>query len=300
MKRTIATTCVLAMMLGGAVAQVPTPQGAPQKTGTAASAPANSVAPKKAAHKKKAAPKKQSAKVAPAHELPAQTMPPVPATLMNSEPVKPNVTMDGGLLTIDAPNCTLNDVLNGVRKATGASIEGASPTERIAVRLGPGYPEQVIAALLRGTPYDYVILGSLGKNDAITRVLLTPASAATSNQPTQALSSPSPERHGQPPPPPGDETLPERTPPDDMSGAPSPDEAEQPQPDQPPPAQQQPAAQAQQSSPSDQPAASVQSAQQDQSQQQAQPQTQDPNQPKTPEQLFKELQDLEQQKQQQR
>ena len=41
------------------------------------------------------------------------------------------------------------------------------------MRLGPGKPEQVIAALLRGTPYDYVILGALGRQDVVTRVLLT-------------------------------------------------------------------------------------------------------------------------------
>ena len=112
-----------------------------------------------------------------APQVPAQIMPPVPATLMNSAPVQPSVTMEGGMLTIDAPNSTLSDVLSGVRKATGAAIEGASPSERVAVRLGPGKPAQVISALLRGTPYDYVILGGVweagrghaGVADAIVR-----------------------------------------------------------------------------------------------------------------------------------
>ncbi len=59
---------------------------------------------------------KKAKAAAPAQELPAQTMPPVPATLMNSAPVKPNVTMERGLLTIDAPNSTLSDVLSGVQQ----------------------------------------------------------------------------------------------------------------------------------------------------------------------------------------
>jgi hypothetical protein len=178
MRRAIATACVLAMMAGGVWAQtsdsqapaVPTHQSHGATTG--------------AKTKKRAASKKNAKAAAPAHQLPAQTMPPVPATLMNRPPVRPNVTMERGLLTIDAPNSTLNDVLDGVRKATGAAIEGASPTERVAVRLGPGEPEQVIAALLRGTPYDYVILGSLERQDVVTRVVLTQPSSLSASSPT--------------------------------------------------------------------------------------------------------------------
>jgi hypothetical protein len=81
--------------------------------------------------------------------------------------------MVNGLLTIDAPNSTLSAVLKGVHDATGAEVEGASPSERVAVRLGPGDPRQVIAALLQGTPYDYLILGSLVQPDAVTRIVLT-------------------------------------------------------------------------------------------------------------------------------
>jgi hypothetical protein len=167
--------------------------------------------------------------------------------------------MESGLLTIDAPNSTLSDVLSGVHRVTGAAIEGASPTERVAVKLGPGDPEQVIAALLRGTPYDYVILGALGRQDVVTRVLLTQASAGSS-QPSQASSgAPFPRPQAQAPRP-TEEGLPERTAPDDVAMQPAPEgEPEQAQ----------------------------------------QPQAQ-PEQPKTPEQLFKELQQLEQQKPQQK
>jgi hypothetical protein len=250
--KTILPLCVLAMISGGASAWQSAPQ-APgfQKTPTVQKA--------RAASKKKTAEEKAHKIASLAPPLPAQIMPPLPATLMNSAPVKPNVTMESGLLTIDAPNSTLSDVLSGVRKATGASIEGASPTERIAVKLGPGIPEQVIAALLRGTPYDYVILGSLGKQDTVTRVLLTQQTAQGSpgvqpaqEQPGQAMASPQQ---------PTEESMPERTAPDDAVTQPAveneADQAQQtPQPQQPP---------------------------------------SDPNTPKTPEQLFKELQQLQQQ-----
>ncbi len=255
--------------------------------------------PQKTATAKKRKPAAGNKSPAPQQVAPPQTMPPSPATLMNSAPVKPSVTMEGGLLTIDAPNSTLSDVLSGVHRATGASIEGAAPTERVAVRLGPGNPEQVIAALLHGTPYGYVILGSPEKRDAVTRVLLTQqTSANASNQPPPMQPHPQEANQEQP-----DDGMPDRTVPDDAAQQ-NPDEqqdqnqevpAQQVQPQQP-----QGIVQPQGVQPQGvvQPPALV-------PQQQGQPtdqtqQQQDPNQPKTPEQLFKELQQLEQQRQQQR
>jgi hypothetical protein len=299
MKRTIATACVLAMMTGGVWAR----QSAPATPVVQSSANQ----PQKTAVAKKRKPAAGSKSAAPEQLAPPQTMPPLPATLMNSAPVKPSVTMEGGLLTIDAPNSTLSDVLSGVHRATGATIEGAAPTERVAVKLGPGNPEQVIAALLHGTPYGYVILGSPEKRDVITRVLLTQQTSGDANQPPPVQPHPQEANQEQ-----QDDGMPDRTVPDDAGMQQNPDEqpeqnqqpppAQQAQPQQPPPAQQaqpqqpqgvQPPTTApqQQGQPTDQ----TQQQQQDPSQTQQQ---QDPNQPKTPEQLFKELQQLEQQRQQ--
>jgi len=171
----IAIACALAMISGGAQAQ---------GTGAQATAPQKPHA--SMTRKKKASAKKPSPAVAPAtpaQPVRAQAVPPqaaaaLPATLMNSAPVSPNVAMVNGLLTIDAPNSVLSEVLRGVHNATGAEVEGASPSERVAVRLGPGDPRQVIAALLEGTPYDYLILGSQEHPDAVTRIVLTQSSGS--------------------------------------------------------------------------------------------------------------------------
>lgn len=235
MRRMIAMACVLALTNIGAWAQQSGPQTpSPQKT----------VVPKKTSAKSKAHAKTET------HPVPAQTMPPVPATLMNSTPVKPTVTMEGGLLTIDAPNSTLSDVLSGIHQATGAAIEGASPNERVAVRLGPGNPRQVVAALLYGTPYDYVILGSQDRQDVVTRILLTRSSGAdaSSGQSVQnTAAQPHPEQESPNTPGASEDSTVTGT---RVGGAQS---------TEPPPPQNQ-------------------------------------NQPKTPEQLFKELQQLEQKK----
>jgi hypothetical protein len=258
MKRMMAIGCVLAMMSGGVHAW----QSAPQSS-TVQSTPSVQAQRVRLAKKKK---KKQSA---PVQQLPQQTTPPLPATLMNTPPVKPSVMMESGQLTIDAPNSTLGDVLSGIRKATGAAIEGASPSERVSVKLGPGNPEQVIAALLRGTPYDYVILGSLGKRDSVTRVLLS-QQASQSFQSADATPSQTPPDTGSQPQPEGDDAASDRTSPDDSASQPEVEYT----PDREPTSQQ--------------------------PQQPGQPQQPQPDQPKTPEQLFKELQQLEQQKQQPR
>ena len=125
---------------------------------------------------------------------PPPAAPPLPPTLMNQPPVSPTVTMRDGLLTIDAPNSTLSEVLNGVRQATGAELEGVTPSDRVAVRLGPGSPREVVAALLQGTPYDYLILGSDQNPEAVTHILLTQGSPSSGPTP-----SPQPEAVTEPP-----------------------------------------------------------------------------------------------------
>jgi hypothetical protein len=106
----------------------------------------------------------------------SQDAPALPPTLINSPPVQPVVRMQNGLLSIDAPNSTLGDVLSGIQAATGAVVEGPAPGDRVAVRLGPGEARDVIASLLRGTAYNFIILGSPENPRAVTRIVLTKTS----------------------------------------------------------------------------------------------------------------------------
>lgn len=120
---------------------------------------------------------------------------------MNQPPVSPAVNLQNGLLTIDAPNSVLSEVLQQVSKATGAQLEGPTASERVAVRLGPGDPRQVIAALLQGTPYDYLIVGSQENPDAVTKIVLTTAPPASATaEPTPANNRPPIANPVEPPP----------------------------------------------------------------------------------------------------
>jgi hypothetical protein len=106
--------------------------------------------------------------------LPSGTQGPVPQIPLDAIPaVAPEVTFQDGLLTIVAPNSTLGDILRGVRKNTSAEIEiPASATERVVTRLGPGPARLVMAELLNGSRFNYILMGSPEDANALVRVVL--------------------------------------------------------------------------------------------------------------------------------
>ncbi len=121
-------------------------------------------------HPKRNAPKV----VAPApppvvEQAPAPEPPKFPADL---PAVAPKVAFYNGMLSIDAPNSNLGDVLKEVKRLTGVAIEGGNVSDRIVARLGPGNPNVVLTQLLDGSRFDYIILGSLGNPNEVQRLVL--------------------------------------------------------------------------------------------------------------------------------
>jgi len=84
----------------------------------------------------------------------------------------PQVSYQNNQLTIVAPNSTLADILRAVRKQTGAEIEVPSAPERVVTHLGPGPAREVMAELLNGSRFNYVLLGSAADDSVLTRVVL--------------------------------------------------------------------------------------------------------------------------------
>ena len=120
--------------------------------------------------------------------LPPGPLPQLPLDLMPAAP--PKVSFQAGLLTIVAQNSTLSDILRDVHKLTGASIDvPPNATERVVTKLGPGAPRDVLASLLNGTSFNYVMLGSSTDPTGIASVMLTTKPAAGSNQTTQAAAN---------------------------------------------------------------------------------------------------------------
>src|SRR4051812_3231487 len=117
--------------------------------------------------------------------------------------VPPQVSFENNQLTIVAPNSTLGDILRAVRKQTGAEIEIPSAPERVVTHLGPGPAREIVAELLNGSRFNYVLLGSPSDQTALSRVVLvaktgpqeiTPnAPPAGQPQEAQAQNEPEPE-----------------------------------------------------------------------------------------------------------
>jgi hypothetical protein len=119
--------------------------------------------------------------------LPSGPTGPVPQIPLDSiTPVAPQVSYQNGQLTIVAPNSTLGDILRAVKKQTGAEIEIPVATERVVTHLGPGPARDVVAELLNGSRFNYVLLGSAEDSNLLTRVVLVaksgPENVAPNNQ----------------------------------------------------------------------------------------------------------------------
>lgn len=96
----------------------------------------------------------------------------------------PVIAWDGQLLTIDAENSSLSDVLLAIRSRTGASIEMPASTsrERIAIHLGPAPVREVLSSLLYGTDFNYVIQSSESDETALGKVIITARDGDSSDE----------------------------------------------------------------------------------------------------------------------
>ncbi len=131
--------------------------------------------------------KKAKKTPAPPPDLPNGPTGPVPAIpLESSAPVAPQVSYENAQLTIVAPNSTLADILRAVRKQTGAEIDIPTAPERVVTHLGPGPAREVVAELLNGSRFNYVLLGSPANDEGLTRVLLVPRTSTDTATPTNA------------------------------------------------------------------------------------------------------------------
>ena len=120
--------------------------------------------------------KKPPTQEQPKPQLPAYTPAPLqPLPLEQVPAVAPKVNFSEGELTIVAHNSTLSDVLKEVREQTGAELDiPPNANERVVADLGPGPARSVLADLLNGTHFNYVMVGSITDPKAIQSIVLTP------------------------------------------------------------------------------------------------------------------------------
>ncbi len=143
---------------------------------------------------------------------------------------KVTIAFQDGLLSINSDKASLSEVLNEIHEKTGAdiAIPAGAEQEVVAASLGPAAPRDVVAKLLDGSHYNYIILGADGDMNKLGQVVLSPKGPANMSPDSQPL-SPDPvpvavmqpmERSSAPgavpPPPPTDDPQPQgdSTPPD--------------------------------------------------------------------------------------
>jgi hypothetical protein len=167
----------------------------PQTAKSNAARPRTSAAPTSPAQTKSkhgSKPEKESAVAAPA---PPQTPGILSPLALQQIPATPaQVEYKDGQLTILARNSTLGDILSSVRKQTGADIDfPPNTTERVVGEFGPGPARDVLATLLDGSSFNYVLLGSASHPNRLEKVILTPGSKAASDARPSSPGAPVPQ-----------------------------------------------------------------------------------------------------------
>jgi hypothetical protein len=121
----------------------------------------------------------------------ASTPAPPPEQLPPATP--PQVTYRDGLLTVTATNSSLGSLLSAIRNKAGIQFDGLEngAPERVAIAMGPAPEGEVLAAILGGSSFDYIVLERPDSPGIVQRVVLTPkGGAAAANNPQPAAHTP--------------------------------------------------------------------------------------------------------------
>ena len=115
----------------------------------------------------------------------------------------PLVNYSNGILTINAHDETLRDVLEAVRSQTGASVSfpQSGAGDRVFGTFGPGPMRETLMALLDGSAFNYVMLASSSDSRVVRQLILTPRQGATTapldNQVATQVAAAGPGLYGQ-------------------------------------------------------------------------------------------------------
>jgi hypothetical protein len=96
----------------------------------------------------------------------------VPAVSAAAPKALVTVTFENGMLRIHAEKATLSEVLFEVQRQTQAeiAIPAGAEQEEVVADLGPAPARDVLAALLNGSPYNFIFVGN---ELTLERVILT-------------------------------------------------------------------------------------------------------------------------------
>jgi antitoxin (DNA-binding transcriptional repressor) of toxin-antitoxin stability system len=121
----------------------------------------------------------------------------VPISVVTPEAPPLEVTYRNGLLGIRANKATLSEVLYAVQQRTGAevSIAAGAEQEKVVADLEPGPAPEVLARLLNGSRFNFLILSAVDDPRKLDRVILSvrPDGAFMPLSPVQVQTADDPE-----------------------------------------------------------------------------------------------------------
>jgi hypothetical protein len=104
----------------------------------------------------------------------------------------PRVNYSTGMLTLDSENTTLTEALSAIRDKTSLQIESLpESTERFSAHFS-GTPREVIAQLLKGSEFGYILVASRDDPAKLDKLILTKLAPLTPSDPTKASATNAP------------------------------------------------------------------------------------------------------------
>jgi len=133
------------------------------------------------------------------HNTPSPEVPAVPQGNASVAPTsagqpKFEVEYHNGLLRVVAEHISMRDVLTAISGRTGAEVQfpAGALSEHVFVHLGPAPPQEVVAQLLKGSQFNYVILSSNSEPGGIARLILTRNQSTAHDAPSSSVLSDTP------------------------------------------------------------------------------------------------------------
>jgi hypothetical protein len=123
----------------------------------------------------------ESAEVFPGVSIERRPTPPAFAAPAYAPEPPLRVGFDRGLLTISARKASLAEVLYQVHLTTGADIPipSGAEQEQVVIQAGPGPAKDVLASLLNGSRFNFILQGKAQDPQGIGAVILSPKSNIT-------------------------------------------------------------------------------------------------------------------------
>jgi AMIN domain len=110
------------------------------------------------------------------------------------------VTFRNGLLAIKANKASLAEILFAVHQRTNAevAVSAGADQEKVVVDIAPGPAPEVLARLLNGSQFNFLILSAPNNPQALERVILSPRGHGAVSAQNQSQPYPPPQQYNEP------------------------------------------------------------------------------------------------------